>query len=296
MRIGQQVPVLINRAAVGATRVRQALRAADAAGAVDVRECEPADLGRQVGSATAAGARVVAVAGGDGTHTTAARELVGTQTALLPFPAGTLNHFAERSGVGSIEAAIALLRGGRIASRPVGILDDLVFLNTAIIGAYPAVVRRRDRLRRFMPKWPAALAAFAAAGLRAPRRMRVALELSEGRVERVTTMVWIGVGRGSYPLPQQAGHPGSTLEVAVLRDVHRLRIASFLVGLVRHATRPNGERPTGVVELFHAQRLLLRADRAIDVTLDGEPRRFSSPVFVAIQDDALTMVVGGDSR
>lgn len=284
--------ILLNRDARGAGRLRGALREAGVERLVTVRECGPEELRAAAAAAALAGADAIGVAGGDGTHMTAAQELVGSRTAMLPLPAGTLNHFAIRSGVDTLETGARLVGGGRVVTRSVGTLDDSVFLNTAILGAYPDVVRRRDRLRRFMPKWPAALLAFGAAGLRTPRGIRVTLESPGGRLERRTTMVWIGVGRGSYPLAQRADEAATTLEVALLGDVSRLSIFRFLIRLVTHAVRPDRAPPPEGVELFHTGRLLIHADETLDATLDGEPRRFTSPILATVMPGALRVLVG----
>src|SRR5438105_676714 len=59
----------------------------------DVAECAPSDLRRRVEQACAERRPFVGIAGGDGSMRTAAEELAHTDTALLPIPAGTHNHF-----------------------------------------------------------------------------------------------------------------------------------------------------------------------------------------------------------
>jgi diacylglycerol kinase family enzyme len=100
------------------------------------------------------------------------------------------------------------------------------------------------------------------------------------------------VGWGSFPLVQQAPERRASpdLEIVVVRPVGRLGMLRLLLRLsmqLRSRDRPV-EDPA--LEVLHARRLLLRADRRIGVTLDGEVLRSASPVFLAVQDDALPVV------
>mgnify|MGYP006186398131 CR=1 FL=1 len=56
-------------------------------------------------------------------------------------------------------------------------MDDRVFLNTATFGVYAEVVRRRERLRPWLSKWPAAALALLLWLVRL-RRLEVAAEFT----------------------------------------------------------------------------------------------------------------------
>jgi diacylglycerol kinase family enzyme/membrane-associated phospholipid phosphatase len=104
-------------------------------------------------------ARVLGVAGGDGTVASAATVAVAEDVPLAVFPAGTLNHFAHELGVDSVEDTIAAAQHGDAAEVVVASAaadgESLLFLNTFSLGVYPELVRRRERRERWLGKWVA---------------------------------------------------------------------------------------------------------------------------------------------
>jgi diacylglycerol kinase family enzyme len=153
-----------------------------------------------------AGEAMVGVAGGDGTLRTAARALAGSSTVLVPFPTGTLNHFARRLGIDTIEAAAGAVRGGAVRELPVGRANDHVFLNTAVIGAYPRLVELRQRFQPYLTKWPAAALAATILLARLPH-IRLTARMPETDLDARTAMFWVGVGRGSFPAVHETPSP-----------------------------------------------------------------------------------------
>ena len=109
----------------------------------------------------AARARILGVAGGDGTVRLAAGVAVDAGLPLLVVPAGTFNHFAADLGVESADDALAALRDGDSVLVDVGAADGAAFLNTASTGVYVDLVKARERLEPALGKWPAMLIALA---------------------------------------------------------------------------------------------------------------------------------------
>lgn len=283
-------PVIVN-AAAGPRRGRATARVRAAFPELEVHVLRPAAVEAALERAAAGSPELLVVAGGDGTQRTAAEISAGTATALLPLPIGTLNHFARRYGMPTLAEAGLALREGRMLSTPVGVLDDRLFLNTAIVGAYAAVVRRRDRLARWMPRSAAAALAFLAVALRA-RPAPVVLHADGERMEADVLMVWVGLGRGTYPLSRDAEGPRAPiLEVAVLGSPGRRGRLRFLARLLFRTTGPGDPASDRAVRLFHARSLLLEADQAVGVTLDGEPMKRRPPLFIAAEADALLVRV-----
>jgi diacylglycerol kinase family enzyme len=260
--------------------------------AVEIRSVEPEALSGEIDRLVGLGSPVVGVSGGDGSLATAAARLAGTTTALLPIPTGTLNHFARRLGIARPEDAATALSGGRVATAPVGVVDDRVFLNTATFGVYADVVRRRESLRRLLTKWPAAIVAFWGVLLRM-RRLELVLHVEGKHLRRTTPVVWVGIGWGSFPRVLNAAerrkHPD--LEIVVLRPGGRLGAATLLGRLIVHLLRGD-ERPIDdpALEVIHARSLLIHSPHRIGVTMDGEVMRFEPPLYVAVQDEALRVV------
>ena len=102
--------------------------------------------------------------GGDGTVGTAAAAAVEHSLPLLVLPGGTLNHFARDAGTPNLTAAVEAASRGEAARADVGLVSverglpdcpellHLTMLNTASIGLYPNLVRRRELLQPALGK------------------------------------------------------------------------------------------------------------------------------------------------
>jgi undecaprenyl-diphosphatase len=100
-------------------------------------------------------ARALGVAGGDGSVAAAAAVAAANGLPLAVLPAGTLNHFARDVGVHTLEEAAAAVVSGRAVEVDVAEVNGTPFLNTASIGSYPEMVRRRDALAGRLGRWTA---------------------------------------------------------------------------------------------------------------------------------------------
>ncbi|WP_204263653.1 phosphatase PAP2 family protein [Geodermatophilus normandii] len=101
------------------------------------------------------------VAGGDGSVAAAAAVALDAGLPLAVVPAGTLNHFARDLGVETLEEAAEAVTAGQAVCVDVADVNGVPFLNTASIGVYPELVRRRDALEGRMGRWTATAAAAA---------------------------------------------------------------------------------------------------------------------------------------
>lgn len=134
--------------------------------------------------------RFVAVVGGDGTQRIAAALFAERDVTLLPVPGGTRNHFAKALGMADLDDAAAAVEHGAERSVPVSDVNGEVFLNTAVVGWYPEMVRTRERLRERYPRPIAAALAFVR---HVSRLRRFDVEVA-GTTHRVW-MLWVGNGR-----------------------------------------------------------------------------------------------------
>lgn len=122
-------------------------------------------------AATKSGTIALGVWGGDGTVGTAAAAAVEHSLPLLVLPGGTLNHFARDLGVGSMDDVLKAASDGSGALVDLGNVvvqrgmpdspetSELAMLNTASVGVYPNLVRRRERLQPALGKPLAGLVA-----------------------------------------------------------------------------------------------------------------------------------------
>jgi diacylglycerol kinase family enzyme/membrane-associated phospholipid phosphatase len=98
-------------------------------------------------------ARALGVAGGDGSVAAAAAVALEHELPLAVIAAGTLNHFARDVGLDTPQDTADAVTSGQAVLVDVAEVNGTPFLNTSSIGAYPEMVRRRDRLSRRMGKW-----------------------------------------------------------------------------------------------------------------------------------------------
>lgn len=147
---------------------------------------------RTVLEETAARVHTLGVAGGDGSVRCAAEVAHARDRVLWVVPGGTLNHFAVALGLVDPGAALEAFRAGHSAPVDLAAAGGELFVNTASVGVYGEVVRRREALEaRGVPKGLALVPAVMATLARAcPFRVTV-----DGREERV----WlVFVGNGAY--------------------------------------------------------------------------------------------------
>lgn len=149
------------------------------------------------------GTKALGVWGGDGTVGSAAATAVEHSLPLLVLPGGTLNHFARDVDARTLKDAVAAVSAGTAVWADLGHVcagrgldgkgetTELTMLNTASIGVYPNLVRRRERLQPALGK--------PLAGLVAGLRTFGAARPTTLRINGVPHKLWIlYLGRGRY--------------------------------------------------------------------------------------------------
>ena len=112
----------------------------------------PDAIGQAIERAVHGGARVIVVGGGDGTLSTAASSLAGTEVTLGVLPLGTLNHFAKDQQIPlDLAGAVRIIVAGHMKRVDVGEVNGRIFINNSSLGIYPDIVRLRQRLG--LGKW-----------------------------------------------------------------------------------------------------------------------------------------------
>lgn len=286
----QRVPLFLNPLA-GSSQALVELFEGDPR--IALHRVEPPSLREAVARAVTSGARRVIVAGGDGSIGLAARETMGTSTALGIVPAGTLNHFARDLDIPTDAAhALELALSGPERMVDVGSVNGEPFLNTSSVGAYIAFVRKRERLERHVGYRLASVAA----GLQlmwSLRPFRVELKVEgEAQVRSYRTpLLFVGVGERELRFPQlggrvDGGRPG--LQLIVMRGSSaRSVLALAWDGMVR-GIRSTARSPLADVLLVEGCRVLLR--RRGPVAVDGEVAMLDSPLEYELRRAALRVV------
>lgn len=102
---------------------------------------------REVKRAVADGFPVVAAAGGDGTISGVAPFVADAGRTLGVLPFGTFNYFARTLDIPlEIDAAVDVLATGEERRVPMGEVNGEGFINNASLGAYAAILQRREKL------------------------------------------------------------------------------------------------------------------------------------------------------
>ena len=164
-----------------------------------VQVAEGGVLGGLARRAVANGARLVVAGGGDGTVSTVAAALVGTEASLGILPLGTLNHFAKDLGIPlDVSGAAAVIASGHTARVDVGEVNGRIFLNNSSVGLYPSLVYHREKSEdQGRGRW-VALALALSRVWRLYRRVRVSV--STGGVSRQIRTPFVFVGNNEYHL------------------------------------------------------------------------------------------------
>ena len=231
----------------------------------------------------------VVAGGGDGTISTVAEAVAGTDVPLGVLPLGTLNHFAKDLGIPlELEQAVDVILAGRITKVDVGEVSGHIFLNNSSIGVYPRLLRLRERYReRGRSKWIAAFWAMLAV-LRRHSFMAVRIVADGETIVRRTPFVF--VGNNAYRMEGlSAGSRDSLtdgrLAVYVMNATGRRSLLwlawSVLIGRARQI------QELEMLSVLEAQVETRRA--TLQVALDGEVLEERDPLAYRVRPAALAV-------
>jgi diacylglycerol kinase family enzyme len=235
--------------------------------------------------------RIVA-AGGDGTVSTVAAEVAGTEKILGVLPLGTLNHFAKDLHVPLyLEGAVRTIARRHVATVDVGEVNGRVFINNSGLGIYPHIVHRRvaEQMRLRIGKWPA----FVWASMHAFRRcpfLDVRIEVKGGTLTRETPFLFIGNNEyeiTGFRIGARRRLDAGKLGLYLTQRVGRwglIRLA--LRALLGHSTQEKDFEAYLVEEAFVEARR-----RLILVATDGEVKWMESPLHYRSRPGALRVIV-----
>lgn len=238
--------------------------------------------------------RRLVVGGGDGTVSSAAGALAGSDAELAVLPLGTLNHLARDAGIPTdLKAAAALAIHGHARRIDTARVGRRTFINNASIGIYPAMVRSRDRLQeRGLPKPVAAIPAAWAALTRA-HDLRLMIDTGTGGQRLVTPLLFVGNGeysieRGS--LGCRASLDDGRLGIMAVRHRPRLALAWFALRSLFGASDPSRDFDALTT---CASFQVSAAEPEINVALDGEVERMALPLTFTVRPRSLRLVMPG---
>jgi len=144
--------------------------------------------------AVQSGEQTIVAAGGDGTISAVATELVDSGKTLAVLPTGTLNHFAKDLHLPlDLASAINTAVSGRVVSVDAAEVNGRVFINNSSLGIYPHIVANREAQQERLArgKWTA----FVWATMHALRRfpfMNLRITLNDKQLVRQTAFLFVG--------------------------------------------------------------------------------------------------------
>ena len=256
----------------------------------------PTDAGtldERIALAVGTGAKLIVVAGGDGSIACAAQALVGTGITLGILPSGTMNLLAKDLGipVDDPDAAMRLIAAGATREIDVAEVNGRVFLCASMLGL-PAHLGRHREAQRDAGTWVGRWVHFARAALKtswthAARTMllRVGDAAMPSRAVSVTiTANALGDNTGrTFGRPNLDRGEIAVYVIDRLGFLALVRLAlAALRGQVRHAADVREHRGTEAV--------LETRQAAVRVMNDGENLLIEPPLHYRIRPRALRVI------
>ena len=271
----------------------EAAREAIAAAGFELEAVQPKELEQCLKKAIAEGTRRILVAGGDGTIATAAALVAKTKTELAILPGGTLNHFAKDHGIPTDLGKAALdAAEGPVIGADIGYVNDCVFLNTSSLGSYVTFVRERERLEKYVGYSIASLIAFAKM-MAEIRTFSVTLEVEGEKKTYRSSLVFIGVGERELKLPvlgSRVKNGRRGLHVMIVQGRRRARLFALALAGITKGTQEAEKLPEFDEFLVDSCRIDLTRP-TVTTGLDGELKRFRTPLDYHIERNALQLVI-----
>ena len=267
----------------------QALRAAHVPLKRAIKMGSPEETAQLLREEIDAGAPLVIVGGGDGTLSSCAGILAGSQTAMAVLPLGTGNTWARSLGLPlDLEAAAQVIAKGHIENSDVGRVNSRVFLNSVALGLSCEIAQSLDK----ETKKKLGLLAWPVVGSRVlwkhkPLQIKVT---SHERTYRVRTHQ-ILVVNGRYVAGPVTAAPDASIQNAVL-DVFTLGGAKFSSLLHSALTWLRGQHlDDAQTKFFSTQHVTIDSlRRPIPAAVDGEID-LQTPLDIDVWPGALRVVV-----
>lgn len=250
-----------------------------------------AEMVRVVERALRDRSRIIVAGGGDGTVSTIASLVAGTDAALGVLPLGTVNHFAKDAGIPlDLESAVRTIAAGHLLMADLGDANGRRFINNVSVGLYPRVVSEREKQQRHGRAKRTASALAALQVWREFRRVRVTIRT--GHDHRMMRTPFVFVGNNEYRLDgvsfgQRRSLTERHLHLCTAPDMTRTEV----IGVLLSALAGRVHRVEHF-ESFCVSELAIDARRQrLAVSVDGELAVLETPIRFRILPAALRVLV-----
>jgi diacylglycerol kinase family enzyme len=235
-------------------------------------------------------AEVVVAGGGDGTVSTVASELVGTNKILGVLPLGTLNNFSKDIQIPQdLPSAIKVISEAHVEEIDAAEVNGHYFVNNSSIGLYPRIVRKRNMQQRLGRGkwWAAAWAAWRFLWVSPFLQVRLMLDGCE--LFRKTPFVFVGNNdyeMDFYNIGRRSRLDGGNLSIYLLHGSGRRGLFSLVVRTLFGRLR----QASDFEELNSNELIVVTKRRRIHVACDGEVVVMRSPLQYRIHPKALRVI------
>jgi len=258
----------------------------------DVRCVAGDQLDDEAKAAAAAGIDAVIAGGGDGTISTVAAALAGTDTPLGVLPMGTLNHFAKDLGIPfELAAAAKIIAANNPRRIDLARVNDQIFVNNSSLGVYARALVERDATQRRsrLSKWPAMALAVAKTFARAPL-IHVRLDAEGTVVKLKTPLIFVGNNRYRLDLLNVGARDRldeGVLSLYVARPQSRWGMLKLLLNGALGRLQQDRD-----FETLYPREVWMETRRVrLHVAADGEVMRMNAPLHYEILPQALRVFV-----
>jgi YegS/Rv2252/BmrU family lipid kinase len=278
-----------SKAGLPITRVDESrLRAALARGRLGdelVTSTNPTEIRTLAGDAVSRGYDLVVAAGGDGTTSIVATELLGSETVLGILPTGSVMDIGRSLGIPrELDAAADTIATGVVRRVDVGEVRGRTFFEGASVGMNATMFEAADSFGR--GDWTATVRTIRVALRYRPARMQI--DLDTGQVE--TRALMVVVANGPYIGAGMTVAPGARLDdgrfdVRIFRHLSKTKLIRHLISIAfgRYSYAPEVEtHRSRFVRIEGVHPLPARAD-ARDLG--------TTPIELAVRPAALSVVV-----
>lgn len=245
----------------------------------------------QAETAVRQGYPLIVAAGGDGTVSTVAGAILGSESVMGVLPTGTFNHFARDAGIPTnLAEAVHTLNSSNVRVVDTAALNGRTFVNTSSIGLYPRLVLERERSRRTGRGRIEALITAGFSTLRKFDRLYARINAGEKVWEGFTPFIFVGNNsyaiEGSH-LAERPSLDGGHLFVCVAASSTRFRFLRLGMEAWLGGLQSNSD--------FHSltsRQLSVDSNRRrLPVSLDGEVEYMPAPLRYTAQPRSLRIRV-----